>query len=271
MKLALCNIAWLPEEDEQVYRWMKQYGFSGVEIAPTRIVGTLPYERLKAAKIWQEEQISSYGFSIPSMQSIWYGKSEGIFGSDEARKFLLQYSQRALLFAKTVYCPHLVFGCPKNRVIPAGMTCETVEKLAVNFFRELGESANTHNIVIGMEANPQIYGTNFINTTLEAFKLVQKVDSIGFRINLDVGTMIQNEECPDYLCGKVKTISHVHISEPHLAPIRQRGIHQDLAQCLKEEGYKGFISIEMARPESLSELEEAMHYVREIFSNDDSI
>lgn len=37
MKLSISNIGWDAEQDEAVYRLMGAYGFSGLEIAPTRI------------------------------------------------------------------------------------------------------------------------------------------------------------------------------------------------------------------------------------------
>ena len=47
-----------------------------------------------------------------------------------------------------------------------------------------------------MEANPAIYNTNYINTTQEALDLIREVGSDGFRLNLDVGTMLENGERP---------------------------------------------------------------------------
>ena len=50
MKLAISNIAWDETLDLQMYDRMKQYGYSGLEIAPTRIFGENPYKNLKKAK-----------------------------------------------------------------------------------------------------------------------------------------------------------------------------------------------------------------------------
>ena len=49
-KLAVSNIAWEPAEDGAVYALMRKYGFSGLEIAPTRIFETAPvsYTHLRA-------------------------------------------------------------------------------------------------------------------------------------------------------------------------------------------------------------------------------
>ena len=43
------------------------------------------------------------------------------------------------------------------------------------FFNILGDYAKLKNTVIALEANPDIYGTNFINTTKEAFSFVKKL------------------------------------------------------------------------------------------------
>ena len=44
MKLAVSNIGWSAEQDEAVFALMKEYGFDGLEIAPTRIFTDAPYE-----------------------------------------------------------------------------------------------------------------------------------------------------------------------------------------------------------------------------------
>ena len=36
-QLAISNIAWLKDDDEAVYTAMQQAGFTGLELAPTRI------------------------------------------------------------------------------------------------------------------------------------------------------------------------------------------------------------------------------------------
>lgn len=54
MKLSISNIAWKSENDEAVYIYMKQYGYLGLEIAPTRIFPEDPYDRNQEAKKWAE-------------------------------------------------------------------------------------------------------------------------------------------------------------------------------------------------------------------------
>ena len=153
-----------------------------------------------------------------------------------------------------------MFGCPKNRVLLEGSN----RKTGVSFFRELGEYAYSQGTVIGMEANPTIYQTNYINETKEVFELIEQVDSQGFRLNLDVGTMIYNKEAIGELKGNVEFINHVHISEPWLKLIEKRKLHYNLAELLRKEKYNGFISIEMEKQE-LCDIEKCMMYINEGF------
>ncbi|MDO4962153.1 MAG: sugar phosphate isomerase/epimerase family protein [Eubacteriales bacterium] len=261
MVLSISNIGWSAEQDSAVYSLMKQYGFSGLEIAPTRIFPEAPYDKNDKARNWAEGLKAEHGFVIPSMQSIWFGRQEKIFGSAEERTALLDYTKRAIDFAEVIGCRNLVFGCPRNRNVPDGAD----EAKAISFFKELGDYAAEHHTVIGMEANPPIYNTNYINDTVAALALIDAVDSAGFKLNLDVGTMIQNEEQVDELKGKVKLINHVHISEPGLKPIERRDLHTKLKDLLETEGYQGFVSIEMGKTEGMGILNAAMLYVKEIF------
>ena len=261
MKLSISNLGWGAEQDLAAYQLMRQLGYAGLEIAPTRVFPDRPYDDLAAAGAWREDLRARFGYVIPSMQSIWYGRQENLFGSEEERRVLMEYTQAAIRFAEAMGCENLVFGCPRNRAMPEGTTSEQ----AIPFFRAIGEYAATHHCVFALEANPPIYHTNFLNTTQETLAFIQRVDSEGCRLNLDVGTMIENGEEPSLLKGCGPVIHHVHISEPGLKLIERRPLHQELAALLREEGYDRYVSIEMGRQEDLDALARTMAYVREVF------
>ncbi len=267
MKLAISNIAWGAEDDENIYDMMVRYGYKGLEIAPTRIFPTDPYGDLARAEQWSGDIRTRYGFYIPSIQSIWYGRQERLFGSRREQEILVRYTEQAVGFAAAIGCRNLVFGCPKNRSIyPAAR--ETVDsKMAIHFFRHLGNYAASKGTVIGMEANPRIYGTDYINDTHSALGLIRQVGSDGFRLNLDVGTMIQNGEDIGELKGNVGYIQHVHISEPGLEKIKERGVHRRLSRLLEKERYPGYVSIEMKRPNGSLDIEATLQYVKEVFGD----
>ncbi len=302
MKLSISNIGW-STGDETIYEMMQHKGFAGLEIAPTRIIPDSPYDHLEDAMKWAAGLKEVFGFVVPSMQSIWYGRTEHIFGSEEERQLLIDYTKKAIDFAAAIGCGNLVFGCPKNRSIPVGFdhtdndhsdcdsssenydhsdsshtdcghpgsspavsdTVSRYHEIGISFFKEIGDYAAEKGTVIGMEANPSIYGTNYVNRTWEALELIDKVSSDGFKLNLDIGTMIQNEENIDILRGKAVLINHVHISEPYLAPIERRELHRELKELLEAENYDGFISIEQGKQDDLFTIEKALDYAKEIF------
>lgn len=268
MKLSISNIAWDAQDDDKLYEKMKYYGYTGLEIAPTRIFVDKPYEKIEAAHEWHATLQSKYNFVVSSMQSIWFGKNELIFADNLQRQILLDYTKQAICFASAIQCKNLVFGNPRNRVIPDNTNSQLWES-GVAFFRQLGLYAKEHNTVIGMEANLTIYHTNYINTTSQAIDLIEEVGVDGFLLNLDIGAMIENKECVEILERHAKLINHVHVSEPFLQSIcmhdERRAFHSELAAFLRENHYQGYVSIEMAKTKDYSMLDECLAYVKEMF------
>lgn len=260
MKLSVSNIGWTEQEDEQVYALLAKLGFCGVEAAPTRIRKEQPYLHKEAAAAFAS-QMHEKGFCVPSMQSIWFGRTENIFGTKEEKAALYEYTCAAIAFSAAAHCPNLVFGCPKNRNLPQGAKPED----AAPFFREIAAVATAHGVVLALEANPAIYNTNFLNTTEEAFAYADYLGCNGIGVNLDFGTIVQNKEDLSGVAKNIKLVSHVHISEPFLAPIEPRLQHKELATLLCELGYDKFVSLEMRAAASLQTLESAASYLAEVF------
>lgn len=263
MRLAASNIAWPAERDEATYALLAELGFTGLEIAPSRLFGPAPYERLDEASAWAEGLRERRGLSVPSMQSIWYGRTEEVFGDAEGRAALAAYTREAILFAEAVGCGNLVFGCPRNRRV-AGRDAS----VAVPFFRELGDFAHEHGTVLALEANPPIYDTDFLNATADALALAREVASPGLRVNLDLGTMVENGESAADL--DLSLVNHVHVSEPHLAPVdrgpERRELHREVADALRAAGYDGFVSLEMGGGADEGTLRSCLEHVAEVFA-----
>lgn len=263
MKLSISNIAWSAENDAEMYQFLKESGFQGLEIAPTRIFPEAPYDKLSEAKEWAGELKEKYGLEVPSMQSIWYGHQEKIFGTKEERKVLVDYTKKAIGFAEVIGCKNLVFGNPKNR------DTDDVSgnyPTAIDFFREIGDYALEHNTVVALEPNPTIYNTRFMNYTEQAVEMAYKSGSEGIKVNVDMGTIIYNEEDINYLKQIPEYINHVHISEPGLNLIEEREIHHKLIAVLEEIKYNKFLSIEMGNKNNLEVVKSVVTYIKYIAS-----
>lgn len=264
MKLSFSNIAWSSEYDEEMYIFLADNGYTGLEIAPTRLFPDRPpYEHIAEVQSFAENLYKKYGLTISSMQSIWYGKNESIFSFAEERQSLIEYTCKALDFAVVANCGNLVFGCPKNRNIPAGLDTVKAYKTAESFFKKIGWYAQKRDIVISLEPNPAIYGTNFINRTEEAFTFVKSID--GIMVNIDCGTIIENNENLEIINENIKLVNHIHISEPNLEIIKNRDLHKNLYRLLLENGYNRYVSVEMKDPGDIMVVKKIALYLKEIF------
>ena len=230
-QLAISNIAWQKDDDETVYAAMQQAGFTGLELAPTRIFSEAPYENLTSALLFGGYLKNRWGFSVPSLQSIWYGQKGNIFDPADT-EHLLDYTAQAFQFAHSLNCPSLVFGCPKNRMRPLGANDAAAEA----FF---------------MQA--------------DAFALVKRLDNPGLSVNLDLSTVLAQGEHLQSFIDDMQYVSHVHISEPGLVPIERRPEHKELALLLGAVGYRGFVSVEMAHTD-VDTIRRTMDYIAEVFA-----
>lgn len=260
MKLAISNIAWSAENDDLMYSFLKSEDFEGLEIAPTRLFPDNAYDHLKEAKDFKQHILQRYKLSIPSMQAICFGRHEAIFGTEEERNNIKGYIQKAIDFASVLECRNLVFGSPKNRIIGEGQ-----ESTALSFFGDLAVYAASKKTVLAIEPNPEIYGTNFLNTTTQAINFSKEVNNKGLKVNVDLGTIIYNDESLDVIADNIDLINHIHVSEPYLEPIQERVIHTDLYRLLNEYKYKNFVSIEMKNTNDISIVSNAIHYLKDVF------
>lgn len=265
MKYSISNIAWDKDKDKEMYLYLNKLEIQGIEIAPTHIFGDNPYTKKTQAIDLKKDLRDKYNLEISSMQSIWFGRKERLFESREERKILLDYTKYAVEFANILECTNLVFGSPKNRV----MKCTDDWKIAEEFFCILGDYSYKNNVIIALEANPKIYNTNFLNTTEETAEFVKKLNNKGIQINLDLGTMIQNDESLDNVEKNLDIIHHVHISEPFLAPIQWRQIQRTVMKELKKNGYENYISIEMGNIHEIDKVKNIVEEMIEIGKNYD--
>ena len=261
MKLAISNLAWSNDQDEIVYNWMNELGFSGLEIAPTKIFPEAPYNKIPEAINWSNELKFKHNIDIASIQSIYYQRPEKIFASNEEFWFLLNYTAQAIDFASAIKAKNITFGCVKNR----NLIREEDYELGQFFFRQIADYAYSKNTIIGMEAVSTDYGSNYIVDTKSAIELIRGIDSKGFMLNLDTGNMFSNNEDIKILDGNVDLINHVHLSEQQLKPIQKRDFYKELFAYLKQNKYQNYVSIEMLKTDDIEELHQSMIYISELF------
>ena len=260
MKISVSNIAWEKQTEKEILNYLSNKKYDAIEIAPTAIVKDRPYDNIYIAKDYLKELQKKYNLSICSMQSIWYGINGNIFNKNDTEE-LIKYTFKAIDYAQSIDCHNIVFGCPKNR---NKNRINDSNELATDFFNRVCEYALSKNVVIALEPNPVIYNTNFINTTKEAVEFVKKINKSSFKINVDFGTIIENQEDLDIIYDNIELINHIHISEPNLEKIKKREIHKVFVEKMLKLGYNNYFSIEMKRTEKETDLIEVIDYLEEI-------
>lgn len=260
LHLAASNIGWQKADDERMYAALRGLGYDGLEIAPTRIFPESPYDCAPSVALFAGYLFQKYQLVIPSMQSILNGKSENLFDRDGAYA-LTAYLHETFRFAAACRCPNLVFGCPRNRQMPE----DANETAADDFFRETALLAAREDVTLALETVPPCYNTNFLNRTADTMAYVKRLGVPGLSVNLDVGAMLTNGESVVDIAAYLPLVSHVHISEPGLAPIAPHPLHRELALLLKGMDYPGFVSVEMKTTDAET-MTRALEYVAEVFA-----
>ena len=252
IKLAVSNIAWAPRHRDQAYAILQAQGIHGLEIAPGLFLHGAEdiFEPTPAECEAALAPMRDAGLELVSMQSLLFGvERAALFGEHSERECFERAMLRAIRLAGLLGIPNLVFGSPGQRVIPENMAREEAESIAVDVFRRLGDAATAEGTVLGMEFNPKAYGTNFLNDAQEAATFVARVNHSAIQIILDVGAMHLNgdfESLPSLALQQAEKISHVHFSEPYLAPApADSGQAQRVLSAMTAVGYQRWYSIEM--------------------------
>ena len=252
MKLAVSNLAWPRAKDAAIVDLLIELGIGGIEIAPTKIwpnpLAATDAEIDEYRRFWNER-----GIAIVAAQALLFGKPElTIFESASTREQTLEYLAGIVRVCARLGAGALVFGSPKNRRV-GPLPPEEASRIAVEFFTRLGEIAANAGTCVVLEANPEVYGADFITNATEAIALVERVNHPGFQLHLDTGCMsLAGDSIPATFDRAFPLLRHFHVSEPNLAAPGSSGTvdHETFAEQLRERDYAGWISLEMREPMS---------------------
>lgn len=266
MCLAISNIAWNPDEQKSVYELLSVNNVQGLEIAPSLLfIDEMdPFDPSPGALSSVLREIESYNLQLVSMQSLLYGAVDAqLFGHSEQHDRFEQGLLRAVNLADRMNIPNLVMGSPSNRAIPDDMSRQIAEPLAFDLLRRVGDRCLKARTKLALEPNPVAYGTNFLNSLSETIDFLEELNHPAVSLNFDLGALYMNDEVNEaasiYERSKA-LVSHVHISEPHLAEVpKNTSCFATLARTILSLGYKNWFSIEMrAGDDNIAAIERAV-------------
>jgi sugar phosphate isomerase/epimerase len=260
LQLAVSNIAWEVEEDDDVAAILRSEGITAIEVAPTkwreRPLEASPEEVAVYRRRWED-----LGLPIVALQALLFGRTDlQLFG--DTRDALADHLRGMIDLGVALGARALVFGSPKNRV-RGPMSEADATRIAVDFFREVGDHASANGAVLCIEANPPEYGCDFITTTAEAVALCAAINNLGIGVNGDLGGMTICGEDPRFAIESAASVlTHFHASEPQLAELGAEADHDSASAGLVSIGYQGWVSIEMRSGVSFSNVESVGRAVR---------
>jgi D-psicose/D-tagatose/L-ribulose 3-epimerase len=269
MKLAISNIAWLPDEDREALRLARDCGVTLLEIAPARWWPD-PAKATEAEARQFSSRLCADGFSVAGFQAILFGKPELIlFGTADTRRACRDYLVHLAQLLAACGGRPLVFGAPKNRLVPPGMSLVEADHITLEFFAELAVQTAGLGVCFCLEPNPAAYGGNYITHVADAVRIVRRVNSPGLRLQIDAGELaLQSEPVEQIVAEQIDIIGHVHISQPmleHFEPPWEG--HHTLATALNGAGYAGVVSVEMKRPSNgLQGVRVALEFARQCYA-----
>ncbi|GIC77252.1 sugar phosphate isomerase/epimerase [Moritella sp. F3] len=267
--ISISNIAWDTPLDQDVSKILNEYGVSYIDIAPPKYFenpsDVETPDIIKVKDYWLERGIESIG-----MQALLFGtQGLNVFGSIDIQDKLLAHLSNICHIGSVLGAKKLVFGSPKNRD-RSNLNDKDTLKTAISFFSRLGDIAKNENVVICLEPNPVCYQANFMTNSFDTAKIVEAIDHDNIRMQLDIGAMNINDECPnDIIKNVAHLIHHIHISEPQLAPLNMNNSYHKLAAKAIQSYLPNMpMTIEMLTTNTsttLQEIENSIQVVQKIY------
>jgi sugar phosphate isomerase/epimerase len=261
MKLSVSNLAWLPEEESEALTMLAAEGVDGVEIAPSLAFGGVDV-RPEALRDFQR-RLADHGLEARALQSILYGHPELQVFVPESQEAFLTHIARVASIAAAIGAKVLVFGSPANRR-RGGIPLDEATGQASDLFRQIGDRCAGEGVSLAIEHSPTDYACDFLNSIEEVTAFLEVVNHPSIGLNVDTGGLALSTS--DFVAdlATVPTFLHLHLSEPHLAPVGRGQV--DFAavfRVLADRSYGGWVSIEMKRPsEGLRAVKTSVRIIR---------
>ena len=203
-KLIISHLSW-DVSDELMMEQLSVFGINQYEIAINKYFN-MPINEIDISSV-------NYNKNIYSIQSILYPLTENIF-NDTYKNYLY----KTIDVCSSLGAKIIVFGSPKNRNINIGYDY-------INYFKDVGDYAVGKNIYFCIEPNSSKYGCKFVINSEEGNTLIDGVNSLGFKLHLDIGNMImEDEDIVSCIYRYRENIKHVHFSAPFLKLLDQQKV-----------------------------------------------
>ena len=224
---------------------VKNFGFSNIEL-----FGALPHFYIDDIDDALIDRVLT-GCRQRGINIISYTPAQGAYpvsisiGEDNSR-------QRSILMAKKCIDTAEKLGVPKMLISPGfgywNQPHEVRWHLCREALLELSKYAQIHNVILMIEPLTP-FSSNVINTSDQAAKMIEEVDSPSLRGMLDIGVMnYMGESISSYFSNLGNSLEHIHFTDgPGMHVALGDGSFPMLKyyKQINQIGYRGYLSFEI--------------------------
>jgi len=247
MKFAVCNETFQDWPMDRALGFAAECGYTGVEIAPFTIA-TYATDITAAKRTEIRQQAENAGLEIVGLHWL-LAKTEGIHltSPDAAvRRRTVQYLGDLAQLCMDLGGKLMVFGSPKQRDLPNGVTHQQGIAYATDVFQAVVPALEKANVVLALEPLTPAE-TNFITSAAEAVELAEQIGSPQVRLHLDCKAMCsESTPIPELIRKHHKLMFHFHANDPNMqGPGFGRLDFVPIFRALGEVDYRGWVSVEV--------------------------
>ena len=270
MKFAICNEIFPGWKLEDAFACAARTGYDAVEIAPftvAKYVTEIPAGERQRIR----DAAARAGIGVSGIHWV-LAQTEGLHLThpDPAiRQRTSRYLSDLVDFCADVGGQTMVFGSPKQRHVPDGVTPRDALEWATAAFREPVGQAEIRAVTICFEPLSSVE-TNFINTAADAIQFIQQFNSSRFKIILDVKAMCaEPKPIPQIIRDSWPHFAYLHANDKNLkGPGFGNVDFKPIAAALREVGYDGCVSVEVFNFDEGPEIiaGKSLEYLKRVFA-----
>ena len=252
-RLSMSNIAWNDADTADIYKVLRSYHITAVELAPTKIYEWADWREPANISKAREKAIS---MPYTSCQSILYGTGIKIF--EQPDEFCRHY-EYVCSICNALDIKYIVFGSPSARHRVDGID-------HIGLFRQIGEISAKYGVICCIEPNSSKYGCTWLTHLDQVVEFVKSVAHSAVMINFDFGNYYMESDTSD-IEKAMPYIAHIQVSLPFLDSFNHGDdIYKQYRSILQHFNtlYGNTISLEMKSP-SMNEICKSVKSYAELF------
>lgn len=247
MQFAICNEMFQGWEIGDVFRYARDVGYDGVELAPFTLsesvndLSSSDRKRIRAEADTAGVAIVGLHWLLVSPKDLY------ITHPDKTVRMRTQdYFVDLIGCCADLGGDRMILGSPKQRSVMDGVTHDQAWGYALDLLRAIAPAAEERNVTLCVEPLAPSE-TNFINTAAEAIWLVESVGSPRVRIIIDVKAMSSEKTpIPEVIRQSHEWVGHVHANDPNLRGPGSGDLDFiPIVQALRGIRYDGWVSVEV--------------------------